>query len=87
MITIYGPDLRGEDRGTFHVHATGCPESAYLVDCETEVQQFSSQEETAMWVYGPCIDEGTTMEEAIGDIHFAPCALAVFETAQTGAKK
>ncbi len=83
LVTIIGPNLRDQSKGSFHVHAAGCadivkmsrrdPEFAHGWDMEA-----STREEVAGEVYADMIDEsGATPESYVSDFHFAPCCASL----------
>lgn len=78
-ITICGPNLRDQSKGTFHVHAAGCADLKRHASREPEYRHgwtidAESQAEVGDAIYEDMIDEGS-MEpgEGMSDCHFFPC--------------
>lgn len=78
-VTIVGPNLRDQSKGTFHVHAAGCADLRRSPNLKHEDQSWSiaatSREHIAGVVYEDHIAEAEDMTAAdyLGDFHFAPC--------------
>lgn len=77
-VTIVGPNLRDQSKGTFHVHAAGCADltrNRNLRGEQTMTINASSLEGIAANVYEDIIAEndGNTGADYLGEFHFAPC--------------
>jgi hypothetical protein len=85
-VTIVGPNLRDQSKGTFHVHAEGCADiarnarrdPAYADGWTVEV---ASQDDVVLEVYGPDAgdfdfnpDDADDRAFYRSDFHFLPCA-------------
>lgn len=79
-VTIQGPNLRDQSRGSFHIHAAGCSDNRrYGPGCSLggddggwEIDA-DTQREVVDAIYGDQMDEGASYEECHGDLHFEPC--------------
>lgn len=92
-VTICGPNLRDQSKGTFHVHAAGCADLVRGANREPEYRNGWSIDAdhrvaVAFEVYSDMIDEhagdGTQWEKAEGyldDFHFFPCCAELPERA------
>lgn len=86
-VTIYGPNLRDQTRGTFHVHAAGCAHGKHYgpgtkfggddaglpleADSATAVVEFIYADQLAEH------DGDVKPADWLDDFHFAPCARAL----------
>lgn len=77
-ITIFGPNLRDQSKGTFVVHATGCADCGKLSREQQYTVEASTYEAIADDIYSDMIAEGSmTTNDAMQDIHFSPCVKLV----------
>ena len=73
-LTIFGPNLKDQSKGTFVVHAAECADCRKLQGEHQTAAQASSEMEVVADIYQDMIYEGSiTPEQALQDIHFAPC--------------
>ena len=79
-VTICGPNLRDQSKGTFHVHAEGCADLKRHAHREPEYRDgwtinAESREAVADEVYADIIDENpdSTAADYVSDFHFFPC--------------
>jgi hypothetical protein len=72
-LTIFGPNLRDQSKGTFVVHAAGCADCAKLKREIQHAADHDSEEAVARDIYADMLPEGLTVAEALAEIHFAPC--------------
>lgn len=91
-VTIAGPNLRDQSKGSFHVHAAGCADIAKAAARDPEFRpgrawtfDVVDRLEVSEAVYGDIIEEnGDTPANYLGDFYFAPCcdALVVDDSAR-----
>jgi len=89
-VTIVGPNLRDQSKGTFHVHAEGCRDLTRLARSEPEVRngwtiRADSIRDIVEAVYDPdCFQYDPASEEEyapyVQDFHFAPCVIVPDES-------
>jgi hypothetical protein len=77
-VTIIGPNLRDQSKGTFHVHAEGCADIARSARRDPAFRdgwtiEAASATEVSDAVYPP-EDFGGESGDNVSDFHFAPCA-------------
>jgi hypothetical protein len=76
-LVIVGPNLRGQSRGSFNVHAISCTELERDPNLCDENQDYvlfvSSAHEVVEQVYADIIVEGSDVDGLMDDFYFAPC--------------
>lgn len=83
VVLVFGPNLRDQSKGSFHVHAADCKDCGKYgpgkpfggeTDGPIEVKSIKEVVEN---VYSDQINEGeapyNTWKGYVGDFHFAPC--------------
>jgi hypothetical protein len=66
-VTVFGPNLRDQSKGQFHVHAAGCAHCGRAEYRGIDSNQFevSTKSQLAQIIFGD--------DAGISDLHFAPC--------------
>lgn len=84
-VTIIGPNLRDQSKGTFHVHAAGCADIAKMAKRDPAYRDgwnvdVDSCESVVLDVYGPDAgsfdldpDNREDIDQYMSEFHFAPC--------------
>jgi hypothetical protein len=77
-LTIHGPNLNDQSKGTFRVHAADCRDNrrevVYNGSDSPYTGEFATVEDVAELMYGDHIAEGSTdLDAAVADFYFAPC--------------
>jgi hypothetical protein len=78
-VTICGPNLNDQSKGTFHVHAEGCADLKRNAQREPEYRhgwtiEAASRDEVGDEIYADHIAEGSMRPgEGADDCHFFPC--------------
>lgn len=80
-VTIFGPNLNDDRKGTFHVHAQDCadcrkygPGTKFGGDDHGWTLRVDSRDEVGADIDDGHIAEGSmTIEDAVADCYFAPC--------------
>lgn len=78
-LTIHGPNLIDQSKGTFHVHTADCRDNKREVRLNGSVgpitHEFTSAYDVAEFIYADHIAEGSTRldDDLLLDFHFAPC--------------
>lgn len=78
LITVIGPNLRDQSKGSFHVHAADCSDIkrryGYVEDHEMHTDEYTSVEQIVTDVYIDIMNENDESWEAYAfDFHFCPC--------------
>ena len=82
IVNIFGPNLRDESRGTFHVHRAGCQDAKHYGpgrkfggEDEGWTVDVDSRVDVVECVYDNQLDEHPDVEAAdwLSDFYFAPC--------------
>jgi hypothetical protein len=77
QVRIFGPNLRDQSKGSFHVHAETCADCDKYKYSDGWHAVVETYEDVAEEVYSDQIAEGLPLDAALQDIHFMPCAVAV----------
>lgn len=84
-LTIIGPNLADQSKGSFHVHAAGCADlkrgqyrNLYRGDTGTYHEDHDSIRSVVDSIYGPQSggfyeESETTWADYVSDFYFAPC--------------
>ena len=79
QVTIHGPNLNDQSKGTFHVHTAECRDNSWEVRSNGSDHPSTIDAETVLdvveFIYCDSIAEHppSTVEDYVGDFHFAPC--------------
>ena len=81
-LTIHGPNLNDQSKGSFRVHAAGCADNGREVRRNGSsypfTDDFASRTEVAALIYADQIAESADDAAAyVSDFHFAPCCAAL----------
>lgn len=84
-VTICGPNLMDQSKGSFHIHAAGCADLRRGARREPEYEngwtiEANTKRTVVMAVYADQIGEGSTYEACREDLHFMDCCAALPET-------
>lgn len=82
-VTIHGPNLRDQSKGTFHVHTAECrdnrkevtynaSESPWTIDADSVIDVVEAVYSDHMSEH-PAGDKWSTPDPYVSDFHFAPC--------------
>lgn len=74
-VTIVGPNLPDQSKGSFHVHKEGCADlkRGMMVRAERWTVEVKELDEVVYAVYSDMIEDGEDIGMYRDDIHFAPC--------------
>lgn len=74
-LTILGPNLRDQSKGSFHVHDAQCGHLNRYRDEESYTAGFDSVEDVVNFIYEDIIaeNEGDDWTMYENDFHFCPC--------------
>jgi len=93
QLTIHGPNLNKQNKGTFHVHTAGCRDNDREVKNNGSVDpytaEFASRDEVASFIYADHMaeDPSASVADYVADFHFAPCCDALpFSTSAKAGK-
>ena len=78
QVTIHGPNLNDQTKGTFHVHTADCRDNAKEVRVNGSRYPVTvgveTVEDAVEVMYADHIKQGEmTVEDGVADFHFAPC--------------
>ena len=75
-LTIIGPNLLDQSKGSFHVHNSACRDISKYHECEAKYDEdHANLQSIVESVYADIIDEDpdSTWEDLVGEFHIMPC--------------
>jgi hypothetical protein len=86
-VTICGPNLRDQSKGSFHVHAAGCADLVRGARREPEYRsdwtiEAATRDDVVLEVYSDMIlaNDCDPIEDYRSDLHFFPCCADLPQT-------
>jgi len=83
-VTIFGPNLRDQSKGSYVIHAADCADCRKLKNEEAWTINGTSEVELVGAIYDDILAEASdrdeyadTLEACWQDVHFAPCTRAL----------
>jgi len=81
-VTICGPNLRDQSKGSFHVHAADCADLARGAKREAAYRngwtiEADTCDDVVRDVYADMIEDEADLDEYRFDLHFFPCCKAL----------